>query len=122
MRDCLAAGLLALALPAYAAVLAITWTEQGRFETEITVQPGQFAEVCGALSRDHPVDWGFDATAPTQFNIHYHAGNDVVYPSRQDNATQARGVLKVDVATDYCWMWSNPAAAPVRITLSLKRA
>lgn len=122
MRPFFAAGLLLVALTAFASMLEVTWNEQGRYETTITVPPGRFAEVCGKLDRGHSVDWKFRSSAPTEFNIHYHLGKDVVYPAQKDNATEAGGRLNVEADADYCWMWTSKEPAPVRLTLSLQRS
>ena len=54
---------LAVALPvaARAEVIDITWDAAGRFERQLTVAPGKFAEVCGKLNPPVDVQWQFTA-------------------------------------------------------------
>lgn len=106
---------------AQAELIDIAWGEQGRFERRVTVAPGQFAEVCGKLTRADTVTWRFDATAALDFNIHYHEGKDVRYPERRDALASASGQLRVALDQDYCWMWTNKAGRPVELQLLLTR-
>ena len=55
------------------------------------------------------------------FNIHYHVGKDTVFPARQAQVSMGRDTLKVAVAQDYCWMWTNKGTAPVSLTVELQR-
>lgn len=114
-----AAGLAPLA--AAAELIDIAWSGQGRFERRVTVAPGQFAEACGRLARAQAVAWRFEASAPLDFNIHYHEGKDVRYPERRDALARASGKLQVALEQDYCWMWTNRTARPVGLAFELAR-
>lgn len=113
---------LASALPAARAdVIDITWSADGSFAHQSTVAPGKFAEVCGKLPASTSVRWGFEASAPLDFNIHYHAGKEVVFPSKLAATAAASDTLQTRLAQDYCWMWSNKLAKPATLTLTLQR-
>ena len=114
-----AVALLSPAWFAQAEVIDITWQEGGRFERTVTVAPGKFAELCGALRMGQAVNWSFEADAALNFNIHYHAGKDVRYPSQQDQVLRARGELTVDSDQHYCWMWVNKSVKPAKLALAL---
>ena len=103
-----------------AELVNIEWADTGRFERTLTVAPAKFAEVCGKLREGQTVKWSFDTPEAMNFNIHYHAGKDVVYPARQNKVRQLQGELAVTTTQDYCWMWANksPKAAQLRLTLS----
>jgi hypothetical protein len=107
--------------PAMAEVIDIDWGAQGRFERQVTVAPGKFAEVCGRLVRDDRVAWRFEASGPLDFNIHYHEGKAVRYPAREDAAAKSSGKLQAALDQDYCWMWTNKAGRPVNLRLALER-
>ncbi len=109
------------ALNTRADVVDIAWDGTGRFETLLSVAPGKFAEVCGKLRQGQAITWSFTGDKPTNFNIHYHAGKQVVFPAKQDGASQVEGLLKVNVGQDYCWMWTNKGAAPAGVQLKLKQ-
>lgn len=113
---------LLLANPAAASdLIDIDWRADGRFERELTVPAGKFAEVCGKLAANATVAWRFEAAAPLDFNIHFHEGKKVEYPEKRAGVSQASGSLKVAAPQDYCWMWRNKTAGEARLTLSLRR-
>jgi hypothetical protein len=117
-----AALLLCLPLAAAAAqhITDIAWSD-GTYRHAVTVAPGRFFEACGALGAGVTVRWQFEASAPLDFNIHYHEGKDVVYPARLPAVAQASDTLAVKLAQDYCWMWTNRGAASVKLELRLQR-
>ena len=100
----------------------IQWDSTGRFQHELTVPAGKFAEVCGKLAAPTSVAWAFEADAPTDFNVHYHEGKQVTYPARLTGVNQASAVLQVDAARDYCWMWTNKTGQEARLKLTLRQA
>ena len=106
---------------ARADVVDVLWSRDGRFAHQSTVAPGKFAEVCGKLPVSSTVRWEFDASSPLDFNIHYHAGKDVVFPSKLSAVATANNTLRARVAQDYCWMWSNKSAEPVTLNVKLQR-
>jgi hypothetical protein len=83
------------------------------FDREL--RPGGFDEVCVRLARDEAIDYRFEATAPVEFNIHYHRGRDVFYPVRQAQVRGAAAQFRAPAADDFCLMWENPGAAGVRV-------
>ena len=84
-------------------------------DRQFTAAPGKFVEVCGKLSKGQTLAWQFDASGPTDFNIHYHLGKDVKTPEQRSAVSAAKGQLQVQVNEDYCWMWTNRGAAAVTI-------
>jgi hypothetical protein len=67
------------------------------------------------------VAWRFEASGPLDFNIHYHEGQAVRYPAREDAAAGSSGTLQAALDQDYCWMWTNKARHPVSLRLALER-
>lgn len=104
-----------------AEIVDIAWSGDGRFERQLTVAPGKFAEVCGKLVRGDSVNWRFDASGPLNFNIHYHEGKEVHYPERRDALASAGGQLRAALDQDYCWMWTNKAGKAVELKIQLAR-
>ena len=115
--------LLVLALPvsAMADVVDLKWTG-GAFAHKTSIAPKKFLEVCGKLKMGDGVGWQFKATAPTDFNIHYHVGKDVSYPVNRKDVALDEGMFLVPVDQDYCWMWSNGSAQPIDIQVELRQA
>lgn len=112
----------AAAPPALAAdVVDIQWDAVGRFVHQAPVAPGRLVEVCGALPAGATVAWRFTASAPLDFNIHYHEGKSVHYPVRQAHQAQADGELVSATAQDYCWMWTNRGVRESTLQLRAQR-
>jgi hypothetical protein len=103
-----------------AEVIDLVWTPAGSFERQLSIAPGKFAELCGALAKGQSVQWSYEASSTLDFNIHYHQGKEVVYPARA-SASRSDGTLAVDAAQDYCWMWTNKSAAAVALLVRLQK-
>ena len=113
--------LTSLSLNAGATLVDLKWTD-GSFTHKASVAPGKFLEVCGKLKKDQKIAWRFTGSAPTDFNIHYHVGKDVVYPEQRKATGSADATLVVPLDQDFCWMWSNKSAQAVEIDVQLKQA
>ena len=110
-----------MAIDARAELVEIAWDKADRFETALSVAPGKLAEVCGKLAQGQSVAWSFKGDRPMNFNIHYHEGKQVVFPTKQDAAVDAQGKLDVSLSQDYCWMWTNKTDLPALLQLVLRR-
>ena len=118
----IASILLASAAPmAHAEIVEIVWSGGGAFTQNTRVAPGKFVEVCGKLPAGVNVEWSFEASGPTDFNIHYHVGKEVVFPAKMAQVARGQDSLRVKVEQDYCWMWSNKTAEPVVLKASFQR-
>ena len=121
LRGAIAGLALVGATGAPADIVDIAWDGSGRFERSLQVAPAKFAELCGKLPAGLKVRWVFEATAPLDFNVHYHVGKDVVFPSKLIAVTSAKDTLNAKIEQDYCWMWSNKSAAPADLKIMLQR-
>lgn len=110
-----------VAAAAQAEIIDIAWSASGSFERSLVVEPGQFAEVCGALKAGDTVQWRFDAAQALNFNIHFHEGQAVRYPARADKVRDHQGTLAAESAQDYCWMWSNKGAVASALQIRLQK-
>ena len=106
---------------ARADVVDIQWSGDGRFKYQGAIAAGKFVEVCGKLPSGLNVRWDFEASTSVDFNVHYHEGKDVVYPSQLSAVAAAKGTLNTKIEQDYCWMWSNQSAAAATLTVNLRR-
>lgn len=104
-----------------AELVDIRWASDGRFLHQASIAPGKFVELCGKLPAGLKVRWDFEADGPLDFNLHYHLGKQVVYPSRRSAVTQAGDTLHAQTEQDYCWMWTNQLAVPARLSVALQR-
>jgi hypothetical protein len=119
----LGATIAMMAIPAMAAnhIVDIAWTSDGHFAQSATIEPGKFVEVCGKLEQGAVVRWDFSATAPVDFNIHYHVGKETEFPAKQSQVSSGRDTLRVTVQEVYCWMWRNKTAGHAKVDLQLQR-
>lgn len=106
---------------ARAEIHPIRWDADERFVHQGSVAAGRFTELCGTLPAGQNVRWRFEATAALDFNLHYHVGKTVVYPSKLAAVQRADGVLATKIAQDYCWMWTNTSAGPATLSVTLQR-
>jgi hypothetical protein len=87
-----------------------------------TIAAGGFDELCLPLTAGQRLRYRFRAEAPLDFNIHHHRGREVFYPVR---VTARREQPLVDftapAADDYCLMWENRGAHPVRVDGEIAR-
>ncbi len=111
----------ALALPAQAEIVTLTFGDEAALRSPLKVAPGKFAEACGQLPRGSVVQWRFCSSLPLNFNIHYREGKAVPYPEKHSGSTGADGTLRVAVEEAYCWMWTNETAQPAIVTVELVR-
>lgn len=121
LTTALVAALACTSATARADLFEIAWDAHGRFARDLTIVPGGFVELCGLLQSNQTVQWRFDASAPTDFNIHYHEGPKVVTPTQQRGARKAQGRLAVKSAQDHCWMWSHKGAKEATLRVELRR-
>ncbi len=123
IRTCMALAAVTLCGGALAAshVVDIAWSADGRFAHKAQIAAGKFVEACGKLAAGDGVRWNFAASAPVDFNIHYHVGKEAVFPVKQAQVSSGRDLLNATVAQDYCWMWTNKGPAPVSLTVDLAR-
>jgi hypothetical protein len=78
------------------------------------LKPGGVAEECLRLPAGRSRGFEWSASAPVDFNIHYHRGNDVTYPVKANRQRAGKGRFTATAAEDYCWMWT--AGDATRIT------
>ena len=124
VRRAVGVGLSALALSgvARAELIEVKWNGEGKFDRTEAIAPGKFLEICEPLAKDSAVTWQFKASAPLNFNVHFHLGKDVVFPEKQDGVSELQGTLVAQRKEDYCWMWTNKGTAPSSIRVQLAKA
>jgi hypothetical protein len=107
----IAASLLALAAAAHASAPK----NEDALEVEVTLQPGNVHEACTKLGKGEKRRYHWKASAPVDFNIHYHEGPEVFYPVKRDGMRGDGGSFNPKIPQDYCWMWTAKNA-PAKVT------
>ena len=111
MRPATLIATMALALPLAACAAQPSIVPGGVHEVKAHPLPAfQIHEECVKLVPGDRLDYTFSATAPLQFNIHYHEGNTVIMPVTRDKVTSDAGRFEAVVAQEYCLMWEAGAA------------
>ena len=101
-------NILVATAPAFAAASAPVQTDR-------LIAPGKIHEACMKLAPGARLTYSFNTDTPLNFNIHYHRGNDVIFPVKQDAVKSGADVFEAKTREDYCMMWSNPSGQPVTV-------
>lgn len=113
--------LLAALHSAHAELVEVQWSADGRFTHEGPIAASKFVEVCGKLPGGVKVRWAFEAGAPVDFNVHHHAGQDVVFPSKLSAVSSGKDALSTKIEQDCRWMWNNKLASPATLSVQFQR-
>lgn len=117
---CAVLGLLLLANTAQAGVYGIQFDAEQRYQMKELIAAGGNLEVCGDFQKGESILWHYEADRALDFNIHFHVGKKVSFPSRLKQKQEANGKLKTKLSQTYCWMWTNTnqEAASLKLKMS----
>ena len=73
---------------------------------EVALAPRESHEECMRLEPGEERRYSWKATAPVDFNIHYHDATEALYPVKRDAMRGDGGAFKPKTAQEYCWMWT----------------
>lgn len=73
----------------------------------VTLPPGHVHEICKPLHTGESWAYNFRADAPLEFNVHYHEGDEVLFPVPVVNTPRAWGTMTARLNQTYCQMWRN---------------
>lgn len=89
----------------------------------ITIKGSGMYEECFELGKEQKLHYKFDANRPVDFNVHFHAEDDIHYPVQQSEITQYNGMIdpgedrfQAGDQESYCLMWENQDMRPVRLS------
>ena len=90
-----------------------------------TIKPGRSYEECIELKPGMVFDYDFDASDFVNFNIHYHAEDDVHHPVQKKGVMMGKGMIDPSghdyykkEQDFYCLMWDNVNDEPVKVSFS----
>jgi hypothetical protein len=89
---------------------------------EVSLEPGAFEELCFELGAGQSMRYAFDAGAPLDFNLHWHRGNEVLFPIKFDAIARVGGVFRATESQAYCLMWTNREPSSVALRARIDRA
>ena len=112
-------------LPMLALFCSAALAGEGAGPYSFTLSGKAFDERCVNLDAGQSIRYRFKASAPVDFNIHYHRGEEVVFPVRKAGVRETSGTFKARGAEGYCLMWehkgSGSAAVEGTLELDAKR-
>ena len=79
----------------------------GAVAVSASLEPQKIHEECMRLEAGQKRAYHWKASAPVDFNVHYHRGSDVFYPVKSEGMRGDGGTLVAKTSEDYCWMWST---------------
>lgn len=85
-------------------------------DQSLNLRAAEVHESCHELAAGMKLNYSFQSSSETLFNIHYHDGKVVSYPVAKQKTSGRNGTLTADSSRSYCLMWSNPQT----ITLTLR--
>jgi hypothetical protein len=71
------------------------------------IKPAGVHEECISAKSGQKCNYSFFASAPVDFNVHYHAGEKIVYALERRDVTRDDGTYVPDHEDIYCLMWTN---------------
>ncbi len=80
-----------------------------------TLKPSGIREDCLELLPGQGLNYSFEASAPLNFNIHYHENEKVSYEVSKDAVSKDAGIFLAKKEQYYCLMWTNPGSEPVTL-------
>jgi hypothetical protein len=81
---------------------------------DVTLSPRKVHEECVRLEAGQSRRWHWKSSAPADFNVHYHRGEEVFYPVKRDGMRGDGGTFTAKTGEDYCWMWTA-RAVPAKV-------
>lgn len=94
---------------------------EGAGPYSFTLSGKAFDERCLKLAAGESIRYRFRASAPVDFNIHYHRGKEVFFPVKQAAVREAESTFRAESADDYCLMWEHAGAGAATVEGSIER-
>jgi hypothetical protein len=63
--------------------------------------------------------FSFTSSRPLDFNLHYHEGDQAVYPVVKKGVASYEGSYSVETERNYCLMWTKTHQQPVKLNYSV---
>ena len=100
---------------------APTLAGEGAGPYSFTLSGKSFDERCLTLAAGESIRYRFSASAPIDFNIHYHRGNAISFPVKRSAIREADATFRAKAAEGYCLMWEHSGAGDAKVEGSIVR-
>jgi 5-formaminoimidazole-4-carboxamide-1-beta-D-ribofuranosyl 5'-monophosphate synthetase len=87
---------------------------------QVALEAGAAHEECLRLEAGQKRRYYWKSSAPVDFNIHYHRGDEVFYPVKRERMRGDGGTFTAKSGEDYCWMWTAKGPAKIDGRIELK--
>lgn len=77
-------------------------------------------EECLEMAPGDILSYSFTASRPVDFNVHYHEGEDILYPISQKAVANGEGSYRAEREQIHCLMWTNIHHEPVSLTYTFR--
>ena len=112
-------------LPGAICCVSLAWShgveESQRDRLEQLIAPDDSHELCLVLAQEQQLRYTFSAPRKLDFNIHYHADDEVFYPVSEDHITDATAMYTAQSEQEYCLMWINQGDTDVQLSLGYEK-
>jgi len=98
------------------AVVGCATTPIEKKSLTVTIESNGDHEDCLQIRANQQITLRFTSSKPTDFNIHAHFGEDVMYAVQKEAITTYEDSVTLAKAGQYCLMWTNLVAEPVTLT------
>ena len=114
-----------IVLLGYVCCVPLTWShgaeESHQNRLERTIVPDDSYELCLVLAQNQQLRYSFSAPRKLDFNIHYHADQEVLYPVSEDQIMDATATFSAQSEQEYCLMWANQGDMDVLLSLEYEK-
>lgn len=85
---------------------------------QLNLPDGKVHEVCKALVEGEQWPYRFTSEPALEFNVHYHVGDEVIFPVGPMHASQKAGTVTAELDQTYCLMWRNDSGQAATLDVS----
>jgi len=87
----------------------------------LTLSGKAFDERCLTLAAGESIRYRFRASAPVDFNIHFHRGNEMTFPVKRPAIREIDSTFTAKRADGYCLMWEHGGQGAAEVEGSVER-
>ena len=104
------------------AVITCSSQTQASDEKSLNLRPGKVHESCHKLDAGSKINYSFQVSSETLFNLHYHMDKEIKYPVAEQQALKDSGTVYINTTQTYCLMWTNPQEHTVTLRYNIDTA
>lgn len=87
---------------------------------KVIILPGMFHEECFVMQPGEHLLYHFSSDLPLNFDLHYHIGENILYPVKLENLQTLTRIFKAANKQEYCLLWQNTSTQRASLTYGFK--